>query len=165
VSIELSEKATKPRAPPTRWWKLRERLGAKWAELMAEQATPERLGVAVGVGVLMGCSPFHGFQFLIALALAWLLKLNKIAVMIGLQISAPPITPFVALAGIQLGEYMLHQRFLPLSISEIRAMSGGSLLRTVLVDMTVGGLTLGAVLGLALGGLTTWVLRRRRART
>jgi len=142
-------------------WNVRAWLVQKWEEIKAEQATPGRLGFALGVGVFVGCSPFHGFQFVIAVALAFLLRLNKIAVLIGLNISVPPFTPLVIFASIQLGELMRHQRLLPLSLTEIRDMSGGSATRALLLDLGVGGLTLGLVLGSVLGGLTTVLLRRR----
>jgi len=145
-------------------WNIRERLARKWEEIKAEEATPERLGLALGVGVFCGCSPFHGFQFLLAVGLMYLLRLNKIAVMVGLNISVAPVTPVIIFASIQLGELILHQRFLPFSVAQIREMSGGSVARTLLIDLGVGGLTLGVVLGTALGMLATVLLRRRAAR-
>jgi uncharacterized protein (DUF2062 family) len=106
-----------------------------------------------------------GFQILMALGLAWLLRLNKLAVMLGLQISAPPITPLVVLAEIQLGELLLRGRLLPLSLARIRAMPGRELLETFLVDLTVGGLTSGVIAGAALGSITARLIQRRRRET
>jgi uncharacterized protein (DUF2062 family) len=103
-----------------------------------------------------------GFQFLLALGLAWLLRLNKLAVMLGLQISAPPITPLVILAEIQLGELLLRGRLLPLSVARIKSMAGRELLETFLVDLTVGGLTSGVIAGAALGWITARLIQRRR---
>jgi len=147
-----------------KWWDLRQRLRTTWEKLKAEQATPERLGFAIGVGVFVGCSPFHGFQWILALALAWLLRLNKIAVMIGLQISAFPATILIIFASVQLGEMMLHHRLLPLSLTEVRTATEGAVARTIVVDLAVGGLTMGIVLGTLLGGLTMVLLRRRQRR-
>lgn len=140
------------------------RLRASWESLLAEHATPGRLGAAVGVGVFCGCSPFHGFQFLLALLLAWALRVNKLAVMVGLQVSAPPVTPLVLFAGLQFGALLLHGRFLPVRLGEIRAAVHGSLARALLTDFVVGSLALGVVLGLAFGLLTAAWVRRRRAR-
>lgn len=145
--------------------KWRRRLRASWESLLAEHATPARLGVAVGVGVFCGCSPFHGFQFLLALLLAWALRVNKLAVMVGLQISAPPVTPLIGLAGLQSGALLLHGRLLPLRPGELRAAVHGSLTRALLTDFVVGSLALGVGLGMLLGLLTTAWVRRRRART
>ena len=149
----------------TELWRprLRAHLLARFEALKAQHATPERLGVAVGVGVLCGLSPLLGLQTVTALGLAWALRLNKLSVLIGLQISAPPITPLVVLAEIELGELMLHGKPLPLTLARIRGMPTRVLLETFLIDLTVGGLTLGVVLGVALGAATTAWVRRRRA--
>ena len=141
------------------------RLRGRFEALKAEHASATRLGVAVGVGVFCGLSPLIGFQILMALGLAWLLRLNKLAVMLGLQISAPPMTPLVVLAEIQLGELLLHGQLLPLSLARIKATPGRELLETFLVDLTVGGLTSGVIVGAALGSITFRLIQRRRRET
>lgn len=135
---------------------------ARFEELSGAQETPRRLGVAVGIGVLCGCSPFLGFQTLVALAAAFLFRLNKLAVLIGLQISVPPVTPLVVFASLELGEWMVHGRALPLSLVQIRALPTRALIEQFFLDLTVGGLTLGAALGLVLGVMAErWIIRRR----
>src|SRR5579871_897419 len=134
-----------------------------WRALLKEHADPKSLGLGVAVGVVVGCSPFFGLQTLMAIAVASLLRLNRISVLLGAQISIPPLTPLVIFGGAQLGELMLHQRLLPMTLADFRAMAPAELLRLFLVDLGVGGLALGVVLGSGLGALTTVLLRRRRA--
>ena len=139
-------------------------LRARIEALKSEHASPARLGWAVFVGVMCGCSSLIGFQFLASLLLAWLLRLNKLAVMIGLQISAPPITPFMIFAELQLGELLLRGKLLKISTEMIRATPNRELFRLFFIDLTVGGLVMGAVLGAALGVATARFVRKRRAR-
>jgi uncharacterized protein (DUF2062 family)/SAM-dependent methyltransferase len=146
-------------APP----KPRRLLRGLWRQLLAEHAEPERLGVGVAVGVLIGCSPFFGLQTLIALAAASVLKLNKLAVLLGAQISIPPFTPLVIFLGAQSGELLLHGHLLPLTVAQIRHLPASELLRTAVIDLAVGGTLVGAALGLVLGGTTTRIVRRQRA--
>ncbi len=145
---------------PSVWRRAHERAG----RLLATDARPELFGAAVGLGVLFGCSSFFGFQLLLALAIAVPLRLNKVAVAIGTQISTPPLTPIIVFAGANLGELMLHRRLLPLTLAEIRAMPARQLAERFLWAWTVGGLALGAVLGVIIGGAITLTVRSRIAR-
>ncbi len=79
--------------------RVRDQLGS----LMQEHASPGRLGMAVAFGVMMGCSPFLGLQLLLGVALATVFRLNRIAVILGAQVSVPPITALVFLANAQVG--------------------------------------------------------------
>jgi uncharacterized protein (DUF2062 family) len=132
--------------------------------LVVSDVRPSRLGAAVSLGVLFGCSPFFGLQFVLALLIAVPLRLNKLAVAIGTQISTPPLTPFIVFAGANLGELILHQRLLPLTITAIRAMPARRLAEQFLLAWTVGGLTLGVLLGAIVGGAVTLGVRGYRSR-
>ena len=61
-----------------------------WRQLKREQLAPGRFGAAVGLGLFFGLSPFLGFQMITAMTLAYLFKLNKLAVAAAVSISAPP---------------------------------------------------------------------------
>jgi uncharacterized protein (DUF2062 family) len=151
-------------ATTSRLGRLRARIRQKWDQLKAENASPEQLGLAFGIGVFWAFSPFHGFQFLLCLASAWLFRLNKLAALLGLSITLPPVVPAVIFLGVQVGALILHQQFLPLSISQLRELGGNHLAKELLLDLLVGGLVVGAVIGTVAGLLATRVIRRQRAR-
>jgi uncharacterized protein (DUF2062 family) len=149
--------------------RLRERFRAmghalrSWpARLVHEHADPTRLGAAVAFGVWMGCTPFYGFQTLIGLGLASLLSLNRLAVLLGLQISIPPLAPFLLFANAQVGARLLRGHWASLSIEALRVVPASKLLADLLLDLLVGGAIVGAVLALPIGFLTTYLVRRRR---
>ncbi|MBS1153500.1 MAG: Glutamate synthase large chain [Myxococcaceae bacterium] len=133
-----------------------------WRTLKNEQSSPTRLGVAVGLGVLLGCSPLYGFQMVLGLALAQVFKLNKLGVIAGAQISTPPFTPLVVIASIQLGHFLIHGRWLDLTLQMVKDTPGKELMTNFFVSFAVGGMTIGLTLGLAIGALTARVLRQRR---
>jgi uncharacterized protein (DUF2062 family) len=141
-----------------------ERLRARVHLLVVSDVRPAQLGMAVGLGVLFGCSPLYGLQFVLALAIAVPLRLNKLAVAIGTQVSTPPFTPFIVFAGANLGELMLHGRLLPLTLGAIRAMPARQLAEQFLLAWTVGGLALGVLLGALIGAAVTVGVRRYRER-
>ncbi len=139
------------------------RLRDRWRTLTQEQATPTRLGVAVGVGVLIGCSPFYGFQMLLAIAVAYVFRLNRLALLLGSNINFPPLTPLIILAGVQTGALLLEGRLLPLTLQMIQQTPAKELARRFITDFLVGGLVVGGVLGTILGVLTARAVASQRA--
>ena len=127
-------------------------------KLMGAPATSTQLGVAVGLGVLIGCTPLWGFQLLICLGLAFVFRLNRVAVLLGVQVSAPPFAPFLLFANAQLGAWILNRHFLPLSVSALRMIPP----RQLLGELAMGGLGVGAVLALVFGFATAGLVHSGR---
>lgn len=75
--------------------------------LLITDDPPWRLALAVAVGVFISCTPTFGFQTLIALAVAWLARLNRAATVTGVWINLPWVTPFVYAGALKLGGVML----------------------------------------------------------
>jgi uncharacterized protein (DUF2062 family) len=132
--------------------------------MITAESSPARLGIAVGVGVWVSCSPFFGLHLLIALAIAWPLRLNKLAVAIGTQFSLPPLIPFVAIASANVGELILHGRLLPMGLDALRAVPPAVLIRQIGLAWLVGGCVVGALAGAAVGALVAVFATRYRNR-
>lgn len=77
--------------------------------LVRENSTPGELGMAVGVGAFIGCSPWIGIHFLLALYAATRVHLNRIACVAATSISFGPLTAVIAFASIWLGKLLLGQ--------------------------------------------------------
>ena len=61
--------------------------------------TPERTALAFAVGIFLGFSPFLGVHSLVALAIAFLFGLNRVAILLGVWINGPWwIVPFYTVA-------------------------------------------------------------------
>jgi uncharacterized protein (DUF2062 family) len=158
VSSDARGSGAEPKA--RRGW--RATLRDRWRKLATEHASPTQIGIAVAIGVVIGCSPLYGFQTLTALALAWALGLNKIAVLLGTAISPPPLAPFLVFPAVQIGELLRHGHWLSMSITALRALPLKDLGPTLIADWALGGLVEGVVLGAAIGGTVALILRRRR---
>ncbi|MBP3717064.1 MAG: DUF2062 domain-containing protein [Paludibacteraceae bacterium] len=63
--------------------------------LIHNPESAERIAAAASLGVLFGILPLWGFQMLLALAIAHILKLNKVIALIFSNISIPPCIPFI----------------------------------------------------------------------
>ena len=68
---------------------------------------PWRIALALAVGVFISCTPTFGVQTLIALVVAWVTRLNRAALLTGVWINLPWITPFVYAAALKLGGVLL----------------------------------------------------------
>ena len=127
--------------------------------LLEEHASAARLGVGVATGVLIGCTPFLGFQVLLAIGMATVFKLNRIAVLLGAQVSTPPITPFLLFANAQVGAVLLHRHWLPISLESVRGAPKARWILDLFLELLTGGLIVGGVLALGFGGLTAYFVQ------
>jgi len=126
------------------------RLRRIFYDLRTEWTGPGRDAAALGVGVLIGCSPFYGFHLLLVWSVGWLLHLNRLKMYLAANISNPLLSPLLVLAELQTGAWVRRQDFHQLSLSEIRTTNvwvyGG--------DLLLGSLIVGTILGLAVAAAT-----------
>jgi uncharacterized protein (DUF2062 family) len=90
--------ADTPAAPPPK---------RTWRSLLSEGLTPREVGIACGLGVAIGISPFPGLHYLMALYFAWLWRLNAPLVLISANISFGPLLLVWYAAGIAIGREIL----------------------------------------------------------
>ena len=72
----------------------------RWLDaLLHIDDTPERTAAAFALGVFFGFSPFLGFHTLLGIVFAFLLNLNRVAVLLGVYSNLPwVIAPYYAFA-------------------------------------------------------------------
>ena len=143
---------------------LRARIRALGAALLHEHTAPARLAAAVLVGCIVGCTPLFGFHVVVCLALAYAFRLNKLVVYGAANLSIPPMVPLVGFASVQLGERIRHGSWLALRRSDFQLAHVRSMAKLFFVDWMVGGVVLGAAIGLVTGAVTWSILAARRAR-
>lgn len=130
----------------------------RWAEtLLHIDDTPERTAAAYALGIFFGFSPFLGLHTVLGIALAFLLGLNRVAVLLGVYSNLPWIlAPYYTFA--TMGGALLTRTQLPVGFRErlselthLGVMDGalfkyvGTLLEPLLWPYAVGS-TVGAVL-------------------
>ena len=129
----------------------------RWlSALLHIQDTPQRTAAAFALGVFFGFSPFLGLHTIMAVALAFMLNLNRVAVLLGVYSNLPWIIGAYYASTTMLGAALLRTR-LPegfrdrlSDLSELSVLQGGfwqelaRLLMPLLWPFTVGS-TLGAI--------------------
>lgn len=64
--------------------------------------------LSIALGVFIGIAPFWGFQTLLVLFLAYILKLNKVISFAFSNVSFPPFIPFIIFASLKIGSLFIE---------------------------------------------------------
>lgn len=110
--------------------------------------SPCRLAAAVGLGVGCGMLPVWGYQLVVALVAAHLLRLNKVVAAVCSNVSIPPMIPFILYASLRIGAWLLGAEF-SLHLSDMSLAAAGALLG----QYVVGSLVLAAACGVGAWGI------------
>jgi uncharacterized protein (DUF2062 family) len=135
-----------------------EKLKRLWVLATSERATAREIGWAVAIGVFAGCTPALGFHGLLAIALATLLKKNRLFAWLGSRISNMFVLPFVVLAEVQLAHRVRQGTWATLDRKHILSEAPN-----LLFDWFLGTIPVGLLLAVVFG-FAAWALVRRRER-
>ena len=148
----------------------------RWLDVLLHvNDTPERTAGAFALGVFLGFSPFLGLHTIVGIALAFILSLNRVAVLLGVYSNLPwimaPYYAFTTMAGAAILRTNprpdLQERLTETFQLSIRTPEFwhqvAHLLRPLLWPYTIGS-TLGAALlaAIAYRVALEFVVRRRR---
>jgi glycosyltransferase involved in cell wall biosynthesis len=114
--------------------------------LHSEDSTA-KITLSVMLGIFMGIAPIWGYQLITAISLAYLLRLNKILVIVAAQISIPPLIPVILYLSFVTGSILLGNGF---HINLVSPMTLAFVKRN-LFQYIIGSLTLAVVLSLFFG--------------
>jgi uncharacterized protein (DUF2062 family) len=142
--------------------RLRRRLRAAWRRLVRERSSPAQIGVAVFWGVVVGCSPFYGFQNLIAIGSSTLFRLNRVAVVLAAQITMPPLNVLIVFASFQVGHRLRSGTWLDLAVGEVRDMPLRDLAGELAYDFALGAFAVGVALAIPISIVVAKLVARSR---
>ena len=141
---------------------LAQRIRTRLQAAVGTHEPPSRLAAAWGIGIAVGLSPFLGLHTVLALLLAFFLRLNKLDVLLGTLIMNPWTFPVYFPAAAFLGRWITGIRVprvvLPHPTQLLRPdvwREQAEWLRPLLVVWGVG-----ATIAAAVGGLATFYLVR-----
>ena len=103
---------------------LTKKLIRRWLDtLLHVDDTPHRTAAAFALGVFFGFSPFLGLHTLLALALAFLFNLNRVAALLGVYSNLPwIIAPYYAFVTMAVGAPLTRYRLPPGFEGQIAAL-------------------------------------------
>jgi uncharacterized protein (DUF2062 family) len=101
----------------------------RWLErLLHIEDTPGRTAAAFALGVFLGFSPFLGLHTLLGVALAFLLNLNRVAVLLGVYSNLPWIIAAYYTSTTMMGAVLVGSRVPPGFSERLTALFDHSLL-------------------------------------
>lgn len=131
-----------------------------WRDLcqkLINPAEPDYIkAISVGFGVLMGIVPIWGFQLVVAIALAFMLRLNKPLVIVAANISIPPMIPVILFLSHVTGALWMGEDAVALSFNQEITLD---LLKHSFMQYVLGATTLAIGAGVIFGLITYGVLR------
>ena len=119
-----------------------------------QQGSNTLKAISVGFGVFMGIIPIWGFQLVIAIALAILLRLNKALVIIAANISIPPMIPFILYGSFKMGALLMGDNAVSISFSKGIQLAD---MKQHFIQYVWGASVLAIIAGV-MSGLLTFVL-------
>lgn len=104
----------------------------------------------------MGIVPVWGFQLIIAIALAFLFRLNKVLVILAANISIPPMIPLILFLSHLTGSIWMGDNARYLLFSEEITFES---VKTGFVQYVLGAVTLAVAAGIFFGGIAYAALK------
>ena len=111
---------------------------------------------SVGFGVFMGIFPIWGFQLVTAIALSFLLRLNKPLVILAAHISIPPMIPAILFLSHITGSLWLGEQAVSIKFDQSLNLE---LLKESFLQYLLGAVTLSIVCGVIFGLVTHAIVK------
>lgn len=127
-------------------------------DFMKKGLAPSEIAYAVALGNFVGILPLLGLHTVVALGMAYLLRLNILIVFLGTQISNPFTFPLILFISAQLGSLVLSG-----SVLSIRFTTDLQVWKGYLLPTLIGSILLGSAVSFVSYFITLKVARRYRA--
>ncbi|HET9488309.1 MAG TPA: DUF2062 domain-containing protein [Methylomirabilota bacterium] len=134
---------------------------------------PGKIALALAVGVFISCTPFLGLQTILAILVATLFPLNRLATVTGVWLNLPWFAPFVYGAALKVGAvlvpdpYGVRDAWLAYLVEHPGRLSWSdmvALFQEVSLPLLVGTAVVGGAAGLATYLVALGIISARRAR-
>jgi glycosyltransferase involved in cell wall biosynthesis len=114
-----------------------------------------KITLSVMLGVFMGIAPIWGYQLITAISLAYVLRLNKILVIVAAQISIPPLIPLILYLSFVTGSIIMGNGAHLNLVSPVTL----AFVKRNLFQYVIGSLTLAVALSLFFGLLMYFFMK------
>lgn len=143
---------------------MRWRLKRLIVKLFKLNNTAPEIALGIAMGVFIAVLPVYGLHTVLVIIAALLVRRsNKIAILLGTNISLPPTVPFITWAGYEIGRFILGNRYPPLVWVDFKTFNLGKLAKLYL-PLFLGSVVLGLICAIAFYFLTYFIVVKLKAR-
>ncbi|MDL2716195.1 MAG: DUF2062 domain-containing protein [Acidobacteriota bacterium] len=143
----------------------------RFLHMLGSDSPPETVAASFAIGVAISFTPLLGLHWIIALLLAFILKLNKVDVLLGTLVVNPITLPPVAAVAIPIGRLLLRARreavaHLPWHEMFRRSFwtTAGPTMKAIGLQMAVGMFFISVIAGALTYVILVNLIRRHRAK-
>jgi uncharacterized protein (DUF2062 family) len=140
------------------------KLKEKILHLLKLNNTPPEIALGVAIGVVIAILPLYGLHTVMVIIAAFLVRrANKIAILVGTNISLPPTVPFITWGGYSIGRLILKGSYPYIACCQFKGFTYKNLL-TYFYPLLLGSFVLGIICAIVFYFLTLWFIKKRRVR-
>ncbi|MFH0763010.1 MAG: DUF2062 domain-containing protein [Candidatus Omnitrophota bacterium] len=138
--------------------KLKERI----LHLLKSNTTPHDIALGVSLGVFIAILPLYGFHTLLVVLFALMIpRANKIAIVVGTNISLPPTLPLITWAGYSIGRLLLNGGYPVMNWQMFKSFNRHNIF-SFYYPLFVGSVVLGLACAMAFYFITLSFLKWKR---
>lgn len=136
-----------------------------WRQVREEAIGDLELASGLALGAWIGSLPFFGLHTLMSVYVAWRLHQHPAAVVLGSQVSVPPLGVVLAAGSMVVGHFMLTGGMIHVDTSSLTWASAWRIPLQGLAEWLLGSIVVGAVVAGMAYALGLWVARQMRRAT
>ena len=133
-------------------------------KLIHQHNSPHEIALGAGIGAFISVLPVYGLHTVLVILAAIIVRpANKIAILLGTNLSLPLTLPFITWAGYELGRFILKGNYPPLSWEVFKHLTFGKI-ASFYWPLFLGSLILGVLCAIVVYGLTFFVVKKIKER-
>lgn len=126
--------------------------------------SPPEIALGIAIGVFIAILPVYGFHTILVIIAAIIVRpANKIAILLGTNISLPPTLPFITWTGYDIGRFFLKGDYPPLTWSDFTNVTFKKIL-DYYPPLFLGSIILGIICAAVFYFLTYFIVKKLKDR-
>jgi len=143
---------------------VKKRLKEVFIKLLHFNNTPHEIALGIAIGVFIGILPLYGLHTVLVIVAALLVRpANKIAMLVGTNISLPPTIPFITWAGYEIGRVVFRDDLPPLGWLGFKDITLKKI-AALYLPLLLGSIILGIICALIFYFLSFFLVKKFKSR-